>query len=75
MPQWGTNLPTWTDRALPAHASAPADRGDRVMGTMRIDWPAFLIVFLVLTIVALGALVGLYVAFTRLIAFLEKRDK
>jgi hypothetical protein len=45
------------------------------MGTMRIDWPAFLIVFLVLTIVALGALVGLYAAFTRLIAFLEKREK
>ena len=46
-----------------------------MMGAMRIDWLPFLIVFLVLTIVVAGTLIGLYALFSRLIAFLEKREK
>jgi hypothetical protein len=42
---------------------------------MRIDWLPFLGVFLFLTIVVLGTLLGLYALFNRLMAFLERRDK
>ena len=45
-----------------------------MMAAMRIDWLPFLVVFLVLTIIVVGTLVGLYALFTRLMAFLEKRD-
>ncbi len=46
-----------------------------MMGTMRIDWLPFLVVFLILTIVVGGALIGLYALFNRLIAFLDKHEK
>jgi hypothetical protein len=46
-----------------------------MMGDMRIDWLPFLAVFLVLTLVVGGALVGLYALFNRLMAFLEKHEK
>jgi hypothetical protein len=45
------------------------------MGAMHIDWLPLLAVFLVLTIVIMGTLVGLYAIFNRLMAFLEKHDK
>jgi len=46
-----------------------------MMGLMRIEWLPFLVVFLVLTLVIGGTLVGLYAIFNRFIAFLEKHDK
>ena len=46
-----------------------------MMGAMRIDWLPFLGVFLVLTIIVIGALVGLYALFNRLMAFLETHEK
>jgi hypothetical protein len=46
-----------------------------MMGDMRIDWLPFLAVFIVLTVVVGGTLVGLYALFNRLMAFLEKREK
>jgi hypothetical protein len=46
-----------------------------MMGVMRVDWLPFLVVFLVLTIVVGGTLVGLYALLNRLLAFLEKHDK
>jgi hypothetical protein len=46
-----------------------------MMGTMRIDWLPFLGVFLVLTIVVGGTLLGLYALFNRFMAFLEKHEK
>jgi hypothetical protein len=46
-----------------------------MMGAVRIEWFPFLVVFLVLTIVVGGTLVGLFAAFTRLMAFLEKNDR
>lgn len=45
------------------------------MGAMRIEWLPFLVVFLVLTIVVAGTLIGLYALFNRLLAFLEKHEK
>ena len=46
-----------------------------MMDVMGIDWLAFLGVFLLLTTVVLGTLVGLYALFSRFLAFLEKHEK
>ena len=46
-----------------------------MMGAMHIDWLPFLVVFLTLTIVVGGTLIGLYALFVRFLAFLEKRDQ
>jgi hypothetical protein len=46
-----------------------------MMGAMRIEWLPLLAVFLVLTIVIGGTLVGLYAIFKRFLAFLEKHEK
>ena len=57
-------------------AGPPPNRCDAtMMGVMRIDWLPFLVVFLTLTIIVGGTLIGLYALFNRLISFLEKRDK
>jgi len=45
------------------------------MGAMRIDWFPLLSVFVVLTIVIGGTLVGLYAIFNRFMAFLDKHEK
>jgi hypothetical protein len=50
-------------------------RGALMMSAMRIDWFPFLVVFLVLTVVVGGTLLGLYALFNRFLAFLEKREK
>jgi hypothetical protein len=60
------------NRAAGPHRK-PASR--RLIGAMRIDWLPFLVVFLVLTMVAVGALVALYALFNRLMAFLEKHEQ
>jgi len=46
-----------------------------MMGAMRIEWLPFVVVFLVLTLVAVGTLVGLYALFNRLMAFLDRHEK
>jgi len=46
-----------------------------MMGAMRIEWFPLLAVFLVLTIVIGGTLVGLYAIFNRFMAFLERHEK
>ena len=42
---------------------------------MRIDVVPFIIVFVVLSLICIGTLVGLYLLYTRLVKYIEKLER
>jgi len=42
---------------------------------MRIDVVPFIVVFVVLSLICIGTLVGLYLLFTRLVKYIEKLER